>query len=187
LSPGRSVLEQGQSCSWRATRPSFARLLEGNSIRSTERITGLHRDTILRLLVLAGERCEKFLGKALVNVPVTDGQCDEIWGYVFKKEAHKTPLEAHNKGIGDAYCFVAIKRNTKHLLNFTLARATRSVPTLSSRGCVIPAIGRSENLYILPPLSSPINVATIASLEFTRSDSLPRKVHLVSVLYRMRT
>jgi hypothetical protein len=96
-------------------------------------------------------------------------------------------LEAHNKGIGDAYCFVAIKRNTKHLLNFTLARATRSVPTLSSRGCVIPAIGRSENLYILPPLSSPINVATIASLEFTRSDSLPRKVHLVSVLYRMRT
>jgi hypothetical protein len=181
------VLEQGLSSRWRATRPSFARLLEGNSIRSTERITGLHRDTILRLPVLAGERCEKFLGKALVNVPVADVQCDEIWGYVFKKEAHKTPLVAHNKGIGDAYCFVAIERNTKLVLNFTLGRATRSVPTLSSRGCVIPAIGRSENLYILPPLSSPINVATIASLEFTRSDSLPRKVHLVSVLYRMRT
>jgi len=32
-------------------------LIEGTSIRSTERITGLHRDTIMRLLVLAGERC----------------------------------------------------------------------------------------------------------------------------------
>jgi IS1 family transposase len=74
------------------------------------------------LLALAGERCEKFLGKALVNVPVTDVQCDEIWGYVFKKESHKTPLEAHNKGIGDAYCFVAIERNTKLVLNFTLGR-----------------------------------------------------------------
>src|SRR5438445_4191998 len=32
-------------------------LIEGTSIRSAERITGLHRDTIMRLLVLAGERC----------------------------------------------------------------------------------------------------------------------------------
>ena len=71
-------------------------LIEGTSIRSTERITGLHRDTILRLLVLAGERCEKLLGRLLVNVPVKDVQCDEIWGYVFKKEGHKTPEEAND-------------------------------------------------------------------------------------------
>ncbi|MDP2996497.1 MAG: hypothetical protein Q8N47_03350 [Bryobacterales bacterium] len=47
-------------------------LFEGNSVRSTERITGVHRDTILRLLVLAGEKCGKLLGRLIVNVPVRD-------------------------------------------------------------------------------------------------------------------
>jgi transposase-like protein len=47
-------------------------LLEGNSIRSVERVTELHRDTVLRLLVLAGERCEKLMGRLIVNVPVKD-------------------------------------------------------------------------------------------------------------------
>lgn len=42
-------------------------LIEGTSIRSTERITGLHRDTILKLLVIAGENCEKVLGCLIVN------------------------------------------------------------------------------------------------------------------------
>src|SRR5438132_2112174 len=45
-------------------------LVEGNSIRSTERITDLHRDTILKLLAVAGERCEKLMGRVIVNVPV---------------------------------------------------------------------------------------------------------------------
>ena len=36
-------------------------LVEGNSVRSTERLTGLHRDTILDLLLLAGERCEALM------------------------------------------------------------------------------------------------------------------------------
>ncbi len=36
-------------------------LLEGMSVRSVERLTGIHRDTILRLLVRAGERCERVL------------------------------------------------------------------------------------------------------------------------------
>src|SRR5208283_3357011 len=61
-------------------------LVEGNSIRSTERITGLDRNTIMKLLVLAGEKCEKLMGRLIVNVPVKDVECDEIWGFVQKKE-----------------------------------------------------------------------------------------------------
>ena len=57
-------------------------LVEGNSIRSTERITGIHRDTILKLLVLAGERLEKLMGRLIVNLPAKDVQCDEIWGFI---------------------------------------------------------------------------------------------------------
>jgi transposase-like protein/IS1 family transposase len=97
-------------------------LVEGNSIRSTMRITGMDGNTITKILVLAGERCEKLMGRLIVNVPVTDVQADEIWGYVQKKEAHKAPFEADDKNIGDAYCFVAIDRNTKLVLNFALGR-----------------------------------------------------------------
>ena len=98
-------------------------LIEGTSVRSAERITSLHRDTILRLLVLAGERCKKMLGKRIRNVPVKDVQCDEVWGYVFKKEGHKTTEESETDNtIGDAYTFVAIERNTKLVLNFALGR-----------------------------------------------------------------
>jgi transposase-like protein/IS1 family transposase len=97
-------------------------LLEGSSIRSIERVTELHRDTILRLLVVCGEQCEKTMGRLIVKVPVTDVQCDEIWGYVRKKEAHKLPAEEDDNSIGDAYTFVAIDRNTKLVLNIALGR-----------------------------------------------------------------
>jgi transposase-like protein/IS1 family transposase len=101
-------------------------LVEGNSIRSTMRISGVDQNTIMKMLVLAGEKCEKLMGKLIVNVPVRDVQCDEIWGYVGKKEGHKKPAEANDDSIGDAYCFVAIERNTKLVLNFALGRRSQA-------------------------------------------------------------
>lgn len=101
-------------------------MVEGNSLRSTERITGLDINTLMKLLVKAGEKCEKLIGMLIVNVPVTDVQCDEIWAYVGKKEAHKSPEEAHDDSLGDAYCFLAIERNTKLVLNFALGRRTQA-------------------------------------------------------------
>ncbi|HEY6392424.1 MAG TPA: hypothetical protein VIX89_14160 [Bryobacteraceae bacterium] len=97
-------------------------LLEGNSIRSTMRISGLDQNTITKALLLAGEKCEKIMGRLIVNVPVKNVECDEIWGFVQKKEGHKRPEEAHDESIGDAYCFVAIERSTKLILNFALGR-----------------------------------------------------------------
>jgi transposase-like protein len=97
-------------------------LLEGNSIRSTMRITGVDGNTIMKALALAGERCEKLMGRLIVNVPVTDVQADEIWGYVAKKEAHKLPAEKDDDSKGDAYCYVAMERHSKLVLNFALGR-----------------------------------------------------------------
>jgi IS1 family transposase len=78
------------------------------------------------MLTLAGENCEKIMGRLVVNVPVKDVECDEIWGYVYKKEAHKLPEEAHGDSIGDAYCFVAMETNSKLILNFALGRRTQA-------------------------------------------------------------
>ena len=97
-------------------------LLEGNSIRSTERITGMDRNTIMSLLVKAGERCSALLKAKIQNIPVSDVEADEIWGFVQKKEGHKQPGELKSWMIGDAYCYVAMERSTKLVLAWHLGK-----------------------------------------------------------------
>jgi transposase-like protein/IS1 family transposase len=97
-------------------------LLEGMSVRSVERITEVLRDTILRLLVLAGERCHTLMVEKIVNIPVSDVEADEIWGYVGKKEAHKWEHEKNIDVIGDAYYFVGMERTTKLVLAWHLGK-----------------------------------------------------------------
>ncbi|HEV3278744.1 MAG TPA: IS1 family transposase [Terriglobia bacterium] len=95
--------------------------VEGCSVRSIERITGVHRDTILRALVIVGQRCERLLERLCQNVPVSDVQLDEMWGYVGCKERRNVTGDPER---GDAYCFVAIERNTKLVLTWHLGRRT---------------------------------------------------------------
>ena len=101
-------------------------LVEGNSIRSTERLTGLHRDTIMDLLVLSGERCERLMNERIRNVPVSAVQADEIWTFVKKKEKRRSYSERFNMKIGDAYTFVGIDADTKLVLCFELGRRDTS-------------------------------------------------------------
>jgi transposase-like protein/IS1 family transposase len=95
-------------------------LLEGASVRSVERIVDIHRDTILRLLVVAGEKCERIMGRYIRNVPVQDVEVDEVWSYVGKKEKHVRPEDDQN--LGDVYTFVAIERNSKLVLNIATGK-----------------------------------------------------------------
>ena len=96
-------------------------LVEGCSIRSIERLTDVNRDTILRLLTLAGAKCERLLSEKIRNVSATDVQCDELWGFVWCKEKRKptdSPL------IGDSWCYVGIERESKLILAWHLGRRT---------------------------------------------------------------
>jgi IS1 family transposase/transposase-like protein len=99
-------------------------LVEGASVRTAERITGLHRDAILKLLEVAGKRSESLMTRLIRNVRATDVQADEIWGYVYKKEGHKRPEEYEDETMGDAYCWVAFERHTKLVLAWTLGKRT---------------------------------------------------------------
>ena len=54
-------------------------MLEGNSISTIERVTGVHHSTILKLLALAGEKCERLMAVKVRNVQVRDVECDELW------------------------------------------------------------------------------------------------------------
>src|ERR1700686_615928 len=81
-------------------------LLEGTSVRSAERITQLHRDTILRLLVVAGERCANLMHEKMRNLRCQRIQGDELWAFVGKKLRNVRVDDSPE--LGDAWVFVAL-------------------------------------------------------------------------------
>lgn len=97
-------------------------LIEGNSVRSTERMTGVHRDTVLHLLEVVGARCEQVMEEHIHDVPLGYVEADEIWGFVGKKEGHKTEEEKLDRKLGDAYTFVGIEAKSKLVVCFLLGR-----------------------------------------------------------------
>jgi IS1 family transposase/transposase-like protein len=98
-------------------------LTEGSSIRSTERVSGVHRDTIMRLLRFAGAKAEALLAQVR-GVEVQDVQADEIWGFVKMKEKTKVEKGIDNPEMGDAWTYVAVERHTKLVISWHLGRRT---------------------------------------------------------------
>jgi IS1 family transposase len=136
-------------------------IIEGSSIRTVERITELHRDTICRLLVLAGENCEKILGRLIVNIPVKNVECDEIWGFVGKKE--KAVRYGDDPNFGDAYCFVALERSTKLVLNFALGKRNQRTTDAFIEG--LRHATASQNFQITTDGFAPYRSAIVNTLE----------------------
>jgi transposase-like protein/IS1 family transposase len=98
----------------------LAMLLEGASVSTVERLTGVHHATILKLLVLAGEKCERVMAEKIRQVQVRDVECDEVWSFIGKKEKRVRPEDDHN--LGDCYTFVAIERHSKLVLNVAIGK-----------------------------------------------------------------
>ena len=84
---------------------------EGSSIRSIERQTGVHRDTIMRLGVKVGKGCTALMDAKMRNLNCHRLEMDEIWGYVGKKEKHVRPDD--NPQFGNVWTFCAIDADTK--------------------------------------------------------------------------
>ncbi|MGA2859060.1 MAG: IS1 family transposase [Candidatus Sulfotelmatobacter sp.] len=95
-------------------------IVEGMSIRSIERITQVHRDTILRLLLLAGERCQGLLHHKLSSVSAQRIQCDEIYCYVAKKEK-RVEIEESDE-VGEQYVFIAMDADTKLVFSWLVGK-----------------------------------------------------------------
>jgi IS1 family transposase len=88
-------------------------LVEGNSIRSTVRMTGFAKNTITKLLIELGNACAAYQDKELIELPATRIECDEIWAFVGMK-ARTVPAERRGEpGIGDVWTFTAIDPDTK--------------------------------------------------------------------------
>lgn len=98
-------------------------LVEGNSIRSTERMTGVHRDTIMRLLVEVGTGCAELMDEKMRELHCKRVQCDEIWSYVGKKQRHLKPTDNEAR-VGDQWTFVAIDAETKLIPAYRVGKRT---------------------------------------------------------------
>lgn len=98
-------------------------LVEGNSIRSIERIAEVEKKTVLSLLVFIGEKCEWLAEQRIRGVKAADVQADEIWGFVWCKQKTKNQ-KGYGEETGDAYCFVALERNSKLVLAWHLGHRT---------------------------------------------------------------
>lgn len=96
-------------------------LVEGNSIRSTERMIGIHRDTIMRLMVRVGNGCADLLDTKLRNLTCKRVQVDEIWTFVFVKERRMNGIHNHAE-MGDQYVFVALDADTKLVISHRIGK-----------------------------------------------------------------
>ena len=99
-------------------------LVEGNSIRSIERISGVHRDTIMRLMVSAGQQAQEILDREMMNLKSRYMQVDEIWTYVGKKQKLCSDAEKKAGELGDQYVFVALDADTKLIPAFRVGKRT---------------------------------------------------------------
>lgn len=98
-------------------------LLEGCSIRSTERLTGLNRNTIMSLLLIAGERSSKTMDAMMRGLHLSRIQVDEIWTYCGKKRARVRKGDPADSG--DQWVYVAIDADTKLVPSFYVGKRFR--------------------------------------------------------------
>ncbi len=109
----------------RAERAKIIRcLVEGNSLRSTVRITGFALNTITKLLLELGEACAAYEDSHLRNLPATRIECDEIWAFVAMK-AKTIPEERRGEyGIGDVWTWTALDPDTKLMCSWHVGDRT---------------------------------------------------------------
>ena len=88
-------------------------LVEGNSLRSVTRITGVHRTTVMKLLCDLGEACSRYQDKTFRNLKCEHIQCDEVWSFVYAKKKNASQEMKDAVGAGDVWTWTAIDADTK--------------------------------------------------------------------------
>jgi IS1 family transposase len=99
-------------------------LVEGNSIRSTVRMTGVAKNTIVRLLKDAGEACAAYQDQVIRNVPSRRIQCDEIWSFVYGKDRN-IPREVRESSpfvVGSVWTWTAIDADSKLMVSWLVGQ-----------------------------------------------------------------
>jgi IS1 family transposase len=98
----------------------LAALVDGNSERATERMTGVDRKTIRRLAIAFGEGAQRLHNSIAANLSCSLVQVDEVWSFVGKKQARVTAEDA--PGIGEAYTFTALDASSRFIISWRVGK-----------------------------------------------------------------
>lgn len=99
-------------------------LVEGNSIRSTVRITGFAKNTVTKLLVDLGKACAAYQNETLRDLPASRIECDEIWSYVGMKAKNVPEEKRDDPGLGDVWTWTAFDPDTKLMCSWIVGDRT---------------------------------------------------------------
>jgi IS1 family transposase len=99
---------------------AISALTEGCSIRATERLTSIHRDTIMRLGVRVGEGCAALHNEMMQFVQVNRLELDELWSYAGKKQ--KRVKQTDPADLGDQYVFIGIDATRKAIISYRVGK-----------------------------------------------------------------
>jgi len=108
-----SIIQPMNTLSKQRRAAVIASLVEGNSIRATVRMTGVAKDTVLKLLVTIGRACEEYQMRTLRNLPCKRIQCDEIWSFCYAKQKNVPADKQGQFGYGDVWTWTALCADTK--------------------------------------------------------------------------
>jgi IS1 family transposase len=98
----------------------IAALVEGNSIRATVRMTGVAKNTVVKLLEEIGRACAEYQDKALRNLTCKRIQCDEIWNFVYAKDKNIPADKQGQFGIGSVWTWAAIDADSKLIASWVV-------------------------------------------------------------------
>jgi len=101
---------------------ALAMMLEGMSVRAISRLTGLHKDTVLSLMLTASQNASQRLDSLIRNVRVRYVQADEIWCFVGKKQ--KQIRKGDSPDLGDQWVFIAIDAESKLIASHIIGKRT---------------------------------------------------------------
>lgn len=95
---------------------------EGLGVRAVCRLTNLNKETVLHVLVQAGEHCAELLDQKILNLKPEPIEIDECWTFVKNKRALKNTVDA-----GDFYAFLASGKQSKLILSYLVGKRTQEV------------------------------------------------------------
>ncbi len=93
-------------------------LVEGCSIRSTVRMTGVAKNTVIKLLLEIGEACKAYHEEHVCHLLTKRVQCDEIWAFVYAKQKNVPEPMKGEFGVGDVWTWTALDSESKLIISY---------------------------------------------------------------------
>jgi len=139
-------------------------LVEGNSLRSTCRMTSVAMNTVLKLLADLGEACATYHEEHVRNVHAKRIQCDEIWQFVYAKAKNVPEDKQATFGYGDVWTWTAIDADSKLMVSYMVGPRTPNMCYELMKDTASRLVGKvqltTDGLYWIRTRSSTLSAST---------------------------